>query len=183
MMAVTELRDAAIGWVDLVGNRPGGERFNASRAGLVTMLGWYLVVVLLTLVVQSAVRYGSLPHYADALASIAFNLLPMLAIMLVTWLTARFLRPAAGVLGLLVPAGYALLFILAIGLPLSLIRSGMFSAGLQGVLGYMLYRLGRTTGKFSIGVSAGFAVLNVLLLVATPIGLYMLFVPEIPTPD
>lgn len=183
MRPVSDLRDAALGWVDLAGNRPGGERFNASRAGLVIMLGWYGALVLVTLVIQSAARYGVLPHYGDAFVSIVLNALPMLAILLVTWLTARFLQPAVGMFSLLVPAGYALVFILAIGLPLSLLRSGMFSAALQGILGYLLYRLGRNVGKFSIGVSIGFAVLNVLLLVAIPIGLYMLFVPELPTPD
>lgn len=83
---------------------------------------------------------------------------------------------------MLVPAGYALLFLLAIGLPLSLL-AGSFSVALQGVLGYMLYRLGRDVGKFDVGVSIGFAVFSVVLLVAVPIGLYMLIVPDIPAPD
>ena len=183
MRPVQELRDAAIGWVDLAGNRPSGDRFNASRAGLVTMLGWYVALVLVTLVIQSAARSGALPHYGDIFVSVVLNALPMLAVLLITRLTVRFLQPAVGALALMVPAGYALVFILAIGLPLSLFGSGMFFAALHGILGYMLYRLGRNVGKFGIGVSIGFAVLNVLLLVAIPIGLYMLFVPELPTPD
>ena len=183
MNPLVDLRNAAIGWIDLLGNRPdGGRRFNASRAGLVTMLGFHVLLVVVSRIVQTASRFGTFPRLEDLFVSVGLNAVPMLAVFLVVVLTVRFLKPAAGLLAMLVPAGYALLFVLAIGLPLSLV-AGSISVALQGVLGYMLYRLGRDVGKFGVGVSVGFAVFSVVLLVAVPIGLYMLIVPDIPTPD
>ena len=45
--------------------------------------------------------------------------------------------PIAILLALLVPAGYALCLILAVGLPLSLFTGGVSAAVLQGILGYL----------------------------------------------
>ena len=42
---------------------------------------------------------------------------------------------------------------------------------------YMFYRLGRAASGWTIGVSAAFAVLTVLLLVGTPIALYIMPAP------
>jgi hypothetical protein len=176
-----EIREAAVGWIDLVGKRPGAaERFNGTRAGLMTMLGFYVVLVLAAHLIRAAVMFGAFPGYVSLIFELVRNALPMLAVFGVIFLTVRFLGAAVGMLALMVPAGYALSFIVALGLPLSLLGGGMYFYALQGVLGYMLYRLGRDVGKFGIGVSIGFAVLNVLVLVAIPIGLYMLLVPDIP---
>jgi hypothetical protein len=49
-----------------------------------------------------------------------------------------------------------------------------------GALGYMLYRAAREIAKLGIGVSIAFAVLAIAVLVALPIGLYMLSVPRSP---
>ncbi|HEY9010382.1 MAG TPA: hypothetical protein VIN06_05145 [Devosia sp.] len=183
MNALTELGNAAIGWLDLVGNRPNArEKFNLSRAGLVTMLGWYFVIVILVRLIQQAVLFGTLPGAEALLVTIAYNGLPLLVLWLVAFGTVRFLKPGLGILPLLVPAGYALTFIVIVGLPVSLL-SDAASAVLQGILGYMLFRLAREFGGFSFGVAIGYAVLSILLLVAVPVGLYMLLVPEIPTPD
>ena len=179
-----EIRNAALGLLDLLGARPDtASRFNATRQGLLTMLGVYFILVVLTRVIQSLALFGSVPGIEDLLVTLAVNALPLLAIFLVIFVTVRFLRPQAGLLAFLVPAGYALCAILVIGLPLSLFAGGMSSSVLQGILGYMLYRLARDTGKFGIGVSIGFAVLSLLLLAAIPLGLYMLMQPELPTPD
>lgn len=179
-----EIKNAAIGWLDLLGARPGAaSRFNATRGGLLTMIGTYLVLVVVTRIIQTVAIFGSLPGIADLLVTLVINSLPLLAIYVVLYVTVLLLKPAAGLLGMLVPAGYALSLILAIGLPLSIIGGGIFSAAMQGIFGYMLYRLGRDIGKFPIGISAAFAILTVVLLVAIPIGLYMLIQPDLPTPD
>ena len=81
---------------------------------------------------------------------------------------------------LLVPATYALAFILLIGLPLSLFFGNVFANAMLGALGYMLYRAARDIAKLGIGVSIAFAVLAIAVLVALPIGLYMLTMPAIP---
>lgn len=183
MNPLTELGNAAIGWLDLVGNRPNArEKFSLTRAGLVTMLGWYFAIVVLVRLVQQAVLFGTLPGGEALVVTIAYNALPLLVLWLMALGTVQFLRPELGVLPLLVPAGYALTFVVIVGLPVSLFSSSA-SAVLQGILGYMLFRLGREIGGFSLGVAIGFAVLTILLLVAIPVGLYMLLVPEIPTPD
>ena len=96
--------------------------------------------------------------------------------------------PAAVVLstdafGRSVPAGYALVFLLAAGLVLAPLGGGVFSNVLLGLLGYMLYRLAHDVGKFTLGISVAYAILSVLLLVALPLALYMLLMPDIPFPD
>lgn len=184
MNLLAELRNAVLGWLDLLGGRADAAgRFNPTRAGFATMLGVYFVLVLVTRIIQVALLFGGVPRVEDLLVTLVVNALPLGAILLVIYLTVTFLRPAAGMLGLMVPAGYALSLILAIGLPLSLVGGNMFSAAMQGVLGYMLFRLARDVGKFGIGVSLAFAIFIVVLLVAIPIGLYMLIQPDLPTPD
>jgi len=184
MNPLIEIKNAAIGWLDLLAARPdAAARFSATRGGLLTMLGTYLVFVIITRIIQTVALFGAMPGIPDLLVTLVINSLPLLAIYLVIHLTVRLLRPPVGVLALLVPAGYGLSLILAIGLPLSLVGGGIFSAAMQGIFGYMLYRLARDIGKFSIGISAAFAILTVVLLVVIPIGLYMLVLPDLPTPD
>lgn len=184
MNPLIEIKNAAIGWLDLLGARPdAARRFNASRSGFMTMLGTYLILVVITRTIQSVALFGTAPGLEDLLVTLVINSLPLIAIVLVIYATVRLLRPPVTMLGLLVPAGYALSLILAIGLPLSLFGGSIFSAAMQGIFGYMLYRLARDIGKFSIGISAAFAILTVVLLVAIPIGLYMLIQPDLPTPD
>jgi hypothetical protein len=178
-----EIKNAAIGWVDLLGARgDAAARFNATRRGLITMLGFYFVLVILTNTIQAASLHSTPPGIIDLVVSLAINALPLAAVFIVIGLTVAVLRPPVGPLALMVPAGYALAFVLLIGLPLALFGVN-FSAAIQGVLGYMLYRLARDIGKFSIGISIAFAILTVVLLVAIPLGLYMLLQPDLPTPD
>lgn len=184
MNPFADLKNAALGWIDLIGSRPVATgRFNATRAGLLTMLGFYFLLVIVTRSVQAVTIVGAVPGVTDIAVALVFNALPILVVLAAIFITARFLKPAASDLELMVPAGYALVFLLAIGLPLSLFVGSSFAPALQGVLGYMLYRLARDIGKFSISVSIGFAILSVVLLVAVPIGLYMLLDPSLPTPD
>lgn len=184
MNPLIEIRNAAIGWLDLLGARKdAASRFNATRTGLWVMLGTYLALVVITRIIQAVALFGAMPGIEDLIVTLVINSLPLLAIYVVIYLTVMLLRPQVTLLELFVPAGYALSLILAIGLPLSLIGGGIFSAAMQGIFGYMLYRLARDIGKFSIGISAAFAILTVVLLVAIPIGLYMLIQPDLPTPD
>jgi len=185
MKPIAELRDAALGWLDLIGRRDGAaaSRFNAGPEGLVTMLLWYLGLVILTRIIQGLTLFGAVPALVDIALALALNAMPMLAILLVVFATHRVLRPAVGLLTLMVPAGYALVLLLIIGLPLSLFVGSALAPALQGLLGYMLYRLARDIAKLSLGISVAFAILGVVLLVAIPIGLYMLLMPDLPTPS
>lgn len=172
MNPVAEASRAGIGWLDLIAARAGaGDKFNLSRQGLSHAAGFYFAVVLLTLVVEGFV--GRTPSLVGMLIAIALNAVPLLVIWLVCWLTARTLRAAP--LALLVPVTYAMGFVLLIGLPLSLLLPGQgISYALLGALAFMLYRAARQMAGMGIGVSISFAILSAVLLVAVPIGLYML---------
>ncbi|MHB1110234.1 MAG: hypothetical protein ACYCZU_07965 [Devosia sp.] len=179
MNALEELKQAAIGWLDIIANRPGGaERFNRSGCGLANAVGFYFAMVLFTILVQGVSI--SFPSYDQIFLGAVVNGLPLLGVALVIFATVRLLRLGIVTNALLVPAVYALAFLLLIGLPLSLFFGNMFANAMLGALGYMLYRAARDIAKLSIGVSIAFAVLAIAVLVAPPIGLYMLTVPAIP---
>lgn len=184
MNPIAELRDAALGWVDLIGRAKDdiAARFNATPAGLVAMLIWYTFFVILTLVIQSLAGFGALPGLEQLIVTLALNGLPMLVILLVVWGTHATLKPPVDRYALLVPAGYALVLLLIVGLAFSLLGFTLATA-LQGMLGYMLYRLAREIADLGMGISIAFALLTVVLLVALPIGLYMLLMPELPAPN
>lgn len=183
MNPLDDIKNAAIGWVDLLGARgTGAEKFNATRQGLVVAIAAYFLLVLFTSIVSSVSRFGAFPRYDSLFVDLVLNALPLLVIYFVVAVTVRFLKPEAGYYAMLVPPTWSLVFLLAIGLPLSLFFGNTFSAALQGILGYMLYRLARDIGKFNVGVSIGFAILTIVLLVAVPLAVYMPFA-DIPTPD
>lgn len=179
MNALEELKQAAIGWLDIIANRRGGsERFNHSGRGLANAVALYFLVVLFTILVQGVLT--SVPSYDRILIGLAVNGLPFLGVALVTLGTIRLLRADIPINALLVPATYALAFLLLIGLPLSLFFGNMFANAMLGALGYMLYRAARDIAKLGIGISIAFAVLAIAVLVALPIGLYMVTMPAIP---
>jgi hypothetical protein len=179
MNIVAELKGAAIGWLDIIANRPGGpERFNRSGLGLANAVGFYFLMVLFTILVQGVST--SFPAYDEIFLALIVNALPLLGIALVIFATVHVLRLQIPINALLVPASYALAFVLLIGLPLSLFFGNIFANAMMGALGYMLYRAARDIAKLGIGVSIAFAVLSVAVLVALPIGLYMLTMPAIP---
>lgn len=179
MNAFEELKQAAIGWLDIAANRPGGpERFNRTGRGLANAVGFYVAMVLLTIVVQGITT--SFPSYDQIIIGLLVNALPLLGVTLVILATIRLLRVDIPVNALLVLVTYAFAFLLLIGLPLSLFPGNGFANAMLGALGYLLYRAAREIAKLGIGVSIAFAVLAIAALVALPIGLYMLTVPAIP---
>lgn len=179
MNPVEEVKQAAIGWLDIIANRAGGaERFNTSSRGLGAAVAFYFLMVLFTLLVQGVSI--SFPSYDRIFFSLVVNGLPLVGVALVILATVRLLRVDMPVNALLVPATYALGFLLLIGLPLSLFFGNIFANAMLGALGYMLYRAARDIAKLNIGISIAFAVLAIAVLVALPIGLYMLTVPAIP---
>jgi hypothetical protein len=175
MNAFTELRLAAIGWLDLViGRKEGGGSFNPSRSGTINAIGFYVIVVLITMLVPSF--WLGMPDYSQLFTGLMINCLPLVGVAFAIWVTRMLLRLEATFLMLFVPAVYALAFILLAGLLLSFVGN-VFSNALLGVLGYMLYREARDIGKMNIGVSLAFAVLGIVALVAPSFALYMLTVP------
>ncbi len=180
MTTFTELRDAVVGWYEMLTARPeGAARFNFTRYGLGNALFFYLVMIIVTLGVQGLLR--GLPGLYDVYISVAVNALPLLGIGFAILLTIAALRLELTITALAVPAVYAMTFALLIQLPLSLLTEGQFSNAILGLLAYLFYREGRDVGKMSIGVSIAFAALSIVMLVALPAALYMLLVPAVPS--
>ncbi|MDP1732366.1 MAG: hypothetical protein Q8L54_14570 [Devosia sp.] len=179
MNALEDIKQAAIGWLDLIASRPGGaERFNRSGRGLANAVIFYFLMVLFTIIVQGV--SVSFPTYERIFVGLLVNALPLAGVALVVLATVRLLRVQVPVTALMVPAVYALAFLLLIGLPLSLFFGNLFANALMGILGYMLYRAARDIAKLGIGTSIAFAVLAIAVLVALPIGIYMVTMLAIP---
>jgi hypothetical protein len=173
---INAFADAAVGWLDLIANRPGAaEKFDASSAGVITAIFYYLVVVSI-LVVLDLMIPGVLT-YDRLFAALVLNALPVLGVLLVVWLTTRLLWPAVGFAALAAPAVYALTFRVLLGVPLKLLFGTLTEYTLTGILLYMLFRLARDIGKMNVGVSIAFAALSIVALVGLPNGLYMLILP------
>jgi hypothetical protein len=94
-------------------------------------------------------------------------------LFLVTRLTLALKTPA---LEFLVPTVHALVYMLVLSFLLALIGP-TFGTAILGMLGYMMYRLGRLSLRLNLGLSIAFAALCVLALVLLQLGLYMLSAP------
>jgi hypothetical protein len=174
-----DIKQAGIGWLDLIASRAGGaERFNSSGSGLATAVVFYFLMVLVTIIVQGV--SVSFPTYEQVFLGLVVNALPLAGVALVIVATVRLLRVQVPVNAIMVPAVYALAFLLLVGLPLSLFFGNLFANAMMGVLGYMLYRAARDIAKLGIGTSIAFAVFAIAVLVALPIGIYMVTTPAIP---
>lgn len=167
------LRDAAKGWVLLLrGDTSWRGHFTRSAAGLATALAIFVFVIFLAVVI---VAIGTdIPGLFALLAGMFALALPLTAMALVLLGT----RIALGVGGpsydMMVPGIYAMTgFIIIEGLLASLIGGPIVVVSWLA-LGYLLYRLARAAMGWHVGLSIGFAVLTVLLLVAMRQALYML---------
>lgn len=179
MNAFGELGAAVRGWWNLLSSKPqGADHFNPTNSGLINALGFYVAIVLLAIGVDGYINQLST---TTAIANgMLANLLPLIAVAIVIFATITVLRLDVAYLDLLVPAIYALGFILLIGIPFALLTAGAYSAVLLGALGYMLFRLGREIGRMNVGISMAFAALSIVALVALPLALYMLTTPVPP---
>ncbi len=170
------LRDAVVGWRLLLGRAPGWRaRFSLTRAGLVAALGLFVVVALLAVSV-AAVDYGP-PSLPGLIAGLLVLMIPLAGLLLALWVTRKAVDGLASWLDVLVPA----IFLLIAFVPLE----GMIAALVGGpavmlswlALGLGYFRLARAATAWSRGVSASFAILAVLMLVAVRIALYILSNP------
>jgi len=170
--AFAELWRALLGWRDLLVTRPAAaEHFRLTRGGLVNATGFYFVVVLTIIALESTL--GGFPGWLQVVLSLTFSALLLGGVWLVTWLTARMVRIAA--LPVAVPVTYAMAFVLLLSLPLvHLAGSDVVVPLLLGVRAFAFFRAAREMGKLSVGISAAFAILCIAVLAATPLGLYML---------
>jgi hypothetical protein len=171
MNAFGELWRAIIGWLDLLTARPGAAaKFNLTGLGLINATGCFFGIVLLLIVIESAL--SGFPGWATVMLSVLANALQLAAVWAVIAVTARLFRTPA--VAMAVPATYAVAFVLGLTLPLAYLGGSNALTATLGVIGFMLFRVAREVGKLRVGISAAFAILSIVALVATRVGLYML---------
>ena len=173
------LRNAAIGWPMILRGEAGWrERFALTAPGLTTALVIFIFATFLAVAVAS-MSIG-MPGILGLVAAMFALALPLVALVLVFMGTKKAMNSADPVLDVLVPATYALTaFLLVEGL-LAMVGGPLVMLAWFG-LAYLLYRLARAATRWNVAISAGFAVLTVLLLVAMRLALYMVSSAGVPT--
>ena len=175
MNILKALQQAFYGWIMIVRGEAGWqERFRLSGPGLATALVLFYLFAFLAVVLGS-LNFG-VPTFEALLVFMLFQSLWLASLLIGLQVTRAAVRDREPLLPLLVPGVYALTFYLILGALVSLAIGFLLPLLWLGLI-FMLFRLGRTAGHWSIGVSAAFAVLTVLLLVGTPIALYMMPAP------
>ena len=167
------ISNATWGWILLLrGQENWRDYFKRSAAGLATALVLFIFITFLAVV---TVAIGAdIPGLFAVLAGMFALSLPLVAMAIVLAGTRMTLGLAAPVYDVLVPGTYALAaFIVVEGILAGLIGGPVVVLSWL-VLGYVLYRLARAATDWHAGISTGFAVLTVLLLVAMRLALYML---------
>jgi hypothetical protein len=175
METLNQFSDAAAGWYKLVMRQPGWrERFVLTTQGLIVALAGYFGVVILAILIQ-----GALSGTADLgrlAASVVANSLPLAGVILAIVSTVLFLQLKVPMIEMMVPATHALTLLLLAGFVLAIV-GGILAPVLLALLGYMFYRGGREILALSIPFSLAYAGLSIVLLVALPMSLYMLWAP------
>lgn len=166
------LREAFAGWLLILRGETGWENhFRLNAPGLATALALYYVFAFLAVMLASF-QVG-VPTLGGFLDIMVVQSLWLLALLIGVFVTRNFLKAEGSSFGLLVPGIYALIVYLVLGSLVSL-TFGLLLPLLWIGLVWMLYRLGRVAAGWTIGVSAAFALLSVVLLVGLPMSLYML---------
>ncbi|MCP8885241.1 hypothetical protein NIM87_17160 [Devosia sp. XJ19-1] len=175
MKIFTALRQAIYGWIMLLRSEPGWqERFRFTASGLVTALVLFYLFAFLAVVLAS-LDYG-VPGPQEFVATMVLQSLWLVALVAGLYGTRFAVRDKSPILPILVPGVYALVFYLVVGALVSLVL-GFLLPLLWLALVWMLFRLGRLGGGWTIGVSFAFAILTVLLLVGLPYALYIIPAP------
>lgn len=165
------------GWYAILRRQAGWEHhFNPTLPGLVTALVFFYLFAFLA-VVSASLQVG-VPTLGGLLDIMLVQSLWLIALTLALLGTRFAVADKAPLLPVLVPGIYALTGYLILGALISLIF-GLLLPLLWLALVYALFQLGRAAGHWTIGVSAAFAVLAVVLLVGLPMTLYMLSAPAI----
>ena len=168
----TALSNAVAGWVMILRGEAGWrERFALTVPGLTTALVVFVFMTFLAVAVTSvSIGMPSLFGVIAAMFALALPLTSLVVVLIGTRLALNSTEPA---LPVMVPGTYILTaFLIAEGL-LAMIGGPVVMLAWLG-LGYALYQLARAAAGWNVAISAGFAVLTVVLLVAMRLALYML---------
>ncbi len=166
------LQQAFAGWLMILRGEAGWQsQFRLTAPGLVAALALFYIFAFLAIVLAS-MQVG-VPTLGGFLDIMVVQSLWLVALLIGVFVTRNFLKSTGSSLLLLVPGIYALIAYLALGSLVSLITDLLLPLLWIG-LAWMLYRLGRVAGAWTIGVSTAFALLTLVLLVGLPMTLYML---------
>jgi hypothetical protein len=166
------LSNAVIGWVMLLRGEDGWrERFSLTPSGLVTAL---IIFIFATFIAVAITSMGiGMPSLIGVVAAMFVLALPLTSTLVVLLGTRMTLKTNEPVLDVMVPATYALTAFLLVEGFLAMLGGPVVTLAWLGVA-YLLYRLARAVTSWTVAISAGFAVLTVVLLVAMRLALYML---------
>lgn len=175
----TALRDAFVGWLMILRGDPAWRgQFKLTLPGLATALAIFIFAVFLAVALTS-MGIG-LPGMLSVLAAMFALALPLVALALVFQGTRMALNSTDPALDVIVPATYALIAFLVLEGLLAVLGGPVVMLAWVA-LAYILYRLARAATAWNVAISAGFAVLTVVLLVALRLALYMVSSAGSPT--
>ncbi|SMQ58452.1 hypothetical protein SAMN06295905_0082 [Devosia lucknowensis] len=175
MTILRALQQAFYGWIMIIrGELLWQDRFRLTIPGLATALVLFYVFAILAVVLASLDM--GVPTAMGFVVFLLYQSLWLASLLIGVFGTRFAIKDRGPVLPLLVPGVYALTFYLILGALVSLAIPFLLPLLWLGLI-VMLFRLGRVAGNWSFGVSAAFGVLTVLLLVGTPIALYMMPAP------
>lgn len=172
MNAFGELRDSFAGWSEIVAGKPdAARRFVASRAGLGVAVGWFVMAILLSLVVQSVLV--GVPPTTQLLFGIVAELVTLALLGLGISQALRWLKAGTPLLVLLVPITYLLGYMFVVSIPLQLL-STMLGIVVLGLVALLIGRAAQVLGGLEPTPALAVAGVCVLVLVVVPNALYML---------
>jgi len=175
METLSQFNEAAVGWYRLVMRRPDWrEHFVLTRQGLFVALAGYFGIVVLAILIQGAI--SGTADFGRLGVNLIANAMPLLGAVLAIILTVAILRLKVPIIDMLVPATHALTLLLIAGFVLAIV-GGILAPVLLALLAYMFYRGGREILGLSIVFALAYAALSIVLLVALPMSLYMLWAP------
>ncbi|HEV7346361.1 MAG TPA: hypothetical protein VGN60_12100 [Devosia sp.] len=164
--------NAVAGWSMILRGEAGWrERFALSRSGLTTAVVIFIFATFVAVAIAS--MSVGLPSVFGLVAAMFALALPLTSLVVVLLATRMAINSTDPTLDVMVPGTYALVAFLFVEGALAVLGGPVVMLAWIG-LGYMLYRLARAATSWTAGISAGFAVLTVLLLVAMRMALYMI---------
>lgn len=167
----TIVNNAISGWQMIVRGHPGWRsRFTISAAGMATAL--FVFAFMAFLAVAAVSTSIGMPGGTGVVLAMVVLALPVISLVATLMSTRRFLGSDTPILPILVPGVYAMTAFLVVEGLLAMIGGPIVMLSWFAVA-YLLFRLARVAAEWSVGVSVGFAVLTVVLLVAMRMALYM----------
>jgi hypothetical protein len=180
MNIIAALSGATRGWIAILRGQPGWrEHFSLTRQGLVTAIVVYFLFAFIAILVGT-IGFGGV-SVPGLLVGLMVFALYLWALVIGIYGVRIVTQQSAPVVDMLVPGVHAMTAYLVIGTILSTFGPPMITLALA-MAAWLLYRLGRVVGEWSVVAAAAFAAFTTLLLVAMPFTLYMLTSPDLPTP-